>query len=91
MPTDMFVTYEFHSDAGHGWLKVPVKDYNFVSKQFGWKATPFSYRQAGFVYLEEDQDCNEFVSKMQALGYVVNYNEIDAGDWSPIRNFAPLS
>ena len=91
MPTDLFVTYQFHSDASHGWLRVPVKEYQKVCELFDWKATPYSYRNTGFVFLEEDQDCPEFIAKVEAMGYVVRLEELRNTDWSPIRNYAPLS
>ena len=51
--------YEFFSDPGHGWLKVPLKEI----EQLGLadKISICSYINAGYVYLEEDWDLPLFL------------------------------
>ena len=50
--------FEFFSDPGHGWIKVPgalLRELGIVDK-----ITPYSYAAAGFGYLEEDCDASTF-------------------------------
>lgn len=85
----MGTVYSFHSDAGHGWVKVPKREL----KQLGIfdKITPYSYQKGDFAYLEEDNDATLFVNARLAMGYPrPEWNEIDDGDSSPIRNYAPF-
>ena len=54
MPT----TYNFYSDSGHGWAKVPrwVLDELRIAEEI----TPYSYQRGGDAYLEEDCDLGTF-------------------------------
>jgi len=48
--------YEFHEDAGHGWLRVP-----FVELiELGVQPTEYSYTDGEYAYLEEDEDVGRF-------------------------------
>lgn len=57
--------YEFITDPGHGWLKVPLADLN----EFGvvHEITRHSYMTATHAYLEEDCDAPTFL-KAAGLG-----------------------
>ena len=49
--------YEFHEDAGHGWLRVP-----FVELiEMGVQPTEYSYTDGQYAYLEEDEDAGRFL------------------------------
>ena len=51
-------TFDFISDPGHGWVKVPIK----LLRELGIaeKITTYSYRQGANAYLEEDCDATLF-------------------------------
>lgn len=46
--------YSFCSDAGHGWVKVPLKE--IKSLGIAHKITKYSYMRKDMAYLEEDCD-----------------------------------
>ena len=53
-------------DPGHGWLRVPVKlleQLNIVDK-----ISHYSYKCAGYAFLEEDCDWGVFVQAMEKIG-----------------------
>ena len=55
-------TLTFHADPGHGWLAVPHQ----VLAELGQSDadySPYSYRDAEAVYLEEDGDALSFLSR----------------------------
>lgn len=47
-------SFLFISDAGHGWLKVPLTDLALLGIE--QEISPYSYVHQGYVYLEEDCD-----------------------------------
>lgn len=52
--------FVFHTDPGHGWLEVPHQ----VLAELGQTHddySPYSYRDAQNVYLEEDCDAGDFI------------------------------
>ena len=51
--------YEFHSDAGHAWLAVPIKELEELN--IANKISTFSYMKDGVAYLEEDCDAGIFI------------------------------
>jgi hypothetical protein len=46
--------FDYLTDGGHGWTKVPVK--LLIALNIADKVSHFSYYRAGFGYLEEDCD-----------------------------------
>jgi len=79
--------YEFHSDAGHAWLEVPIhhlEDLNIVDK-----ISSFSYMKDGIAYLEEDRDAPLFLSTYKSTyGESAKFLELDQQfDRSPIRDY----
>ncbi len=74
--------YNFHSDAGHGWLAVPMVEV----KSSGIKVSQYSYHRNGIAYLEEDLDAPTFMNKVGLTND--NVSEINDGDYSPIRDFS---
>lgn len=58
-------TFDFLSDPGHGWLKVPYE----LLERLGIQEyiTRFSYRREDWCYLEEDQDASAFIRAWERL------------------------
>jgi len=69
--------YNFHSDAGHGWLEVPVS----LIKKFGVgnQISPYSYIDIrnNLLFLEEDCDASTFISSVEKTGEKVEFNWIE--------------
>jgi hypothetical protein len=60
-------TFEFISDPGHAWLRVPVKlledwDIDILISEY-------SYRTREFAYLEEDCDAAIFINEAKKRNY----------------------
>ena len=51
--------FDYYSDPGHGWVKVPVSLLGELG--IAGKITPFSYLRGKFAYLEEDCDAMAFI------------------------------
>lgn len=78
--------FDFHYDAGHGWLKVHVYDARDVGldpEDF----TAYSYRRGEHLYLEEDCDAGRFLAAWQKALRDFSVREIDDGYNSPIRSY----
>lgn len=81
--------FDFHTDAGHGWLKVHVYDARDVGldpEDF----TAYSYRHGDHLYLEEDCDAGRFAHAWEAAGRKLDIRSIDDGYSSPIRSYARI-
>ena len=79
--------YEFHSDAGHAWLAVPlhhIEELDIVDK-----ISSFSYLNDGIAYLEEDCDAPLFFKAYKSMyGETPKFLELDQEfDKSPIRDY----
>jgi hypothetical protein len=59
-------TYDFHSDPGHGWLKVDGRE--IVRLGIQDEISEFSYMRNGYAYLEKDCDCGVFAKALDRLG-----------------------
>lgn len=66
------MTYTLHSDPGHAWLEVTLKE--IFELGIADKITEYSYMSSSKVYLEEDCDLFTF---MKAKG-VAKFDELDA-------------
>ena len=55
-------TFDFISDSGHAWVKVPVK--LLIELGIDAEITCYSYYRDGFAYLEEDCDASTFFRAM---------------------------
>ena len=82
---------DFHSDAGHGWLKVTTHQlaelgiYNQVSR-YSYINVAYSNDDESYdVYLEEDCDAPLFLEACKSKGIKVHIDYIDDGDNSFIR------
>ena len=82
--------FEFFSDPGHGWLKVPgalLRELGIVDK-----ITPYSYAAAGFGFLEEDCDASLFLATARQAGLAITFRDVTCADrHSRIRNYDPYS
>jgi hypothetical protein len=56
---ELCMKYEFFSDPGHGWLKVPFKEIERLGLID--KISSFSFVRDGYIYLEEDEDLSLFL------------------------------
>lgn len=70
------MTYEFISDPGHGWLKVPMDE--VIEADF--QPSEFSYHYNGYAYLEEDCDASLFLYKIGVRKPDLTYREIKRFD-----------
>ena len=78
--------FDFYSDPGHGWIKVPVS----LLEKLGIadKITPYSYRRGDFAYLEADCDAGTFiVAYKEATGDYPNCRPHIADKSSKIRSY----
>ena len=57
-------TFDFYSDSGHGWLKVPKGLLSHFS--ITEKISSFSYQRGNFAYLEEDCDATTFCNAYES-------------------------
>lgn len=79
--------FDFHYDAGHGWLKVPAIELNKLN--IADKISKFSYRAGSNVYLEEDCDAPRFMGAYKThYRRDVEFKEVNDGNNSPIRNYS---
>lgn len=75
-------TYEYHTDPGHGWLKVPMKEI----EELGLKISEFSYQDGDFGYLEEDLDAGTFMrAYKEKYGTDPEHTTHHSDNWSHIR------
>ena len=79
-------TFEFHHDAGHGWLKVHVYDAQDVGLNVE-DFTGYSYYNDQHLYLEEDVDAGRFLAAWQKALRDFSIREVYDGCISPIRSY----
>ena len=79
--------YQFISDNGHGWLRVPLKEIQ------GLEFSSFSYMDKDYAYLEEDSDATDFmVAKGLAFGNFDEWaEEVLVNGESAIRTYPQLA
>ena len=78
-------TYVFHTDPGHGWLAVPLKDLYALGIED--KISGYSYVKGKTAYLEEDCDAAVFFDAKQQAGETVNTRVGKHWDRWPGRSF----
>ena len=76
-------TYNFHYDAGHGWLEVDVEELKAAGILS--QITGYSYYKGNTAYLEEDVDFDLFARTVNLQAGQVK--EISDGDDSKIRGY----
>ena len=81
----MLKILEYHYDAGHGWVKVPLKEIKDLNIQA--QITGYSYVKGADAYLEEDCDASSYIAALKKNNpeIKIEWNEISDGDSSPIR------
>jgi len=78
--------FNFHSDAGHGWLAVK----NCLVRELGLatQISQCSYMQGQSSYLEEDCDMSKVINAFTAkFGFAPTIVHLDSKNYSPIRSF----
>lgn len=79
-------TYVVHSDPGHAWIAVPIKELFELGIQD--KITSYSYIKGKSAYLEEDCDLSTFFSAFRArFGKDPAYRDGKHWDRCPVRSF----
>jgi hypothetical protein len=77
--------FNFHSDAGHGWLAVKfdlLRELNLLND-----ISEFSYIKGKTVYLEEDCDAGKFINAFKIrFGLEPIIVDLDQKGRSPIRS-----
>lgn len=81
-------TYIFHSDPGHGWLAVKLKELQELG--IADKISSYSYQKGKTVYLEEDCDMSIFIKAKKAQGIDVQYRDSYL-EKTPIRYYSSYS
>ena len=67
-------TYDFISDPGHGWIKIPYSHLLWLNIQDD--ITGYSYLYNDYAYIEEDADALTFMNAAKKANWVIKYNEI---------------
>ncbi|MBP9216732.1 MAG: hypothetical protein KBF23_06135 [Agitococcus sp.] len=84
-------SFNFHQDAGHGWLCVKRKaleDADLLNQ-----VSDYSYQRGESVYLEEDCDMGIWIKHLESNGiqYTLKYKHAKNDHPSPIRNYDGFS
>lgn len=77
--------YTYHSDAGHGWLEVPIIDIELAG--ISELITAYSYKKGNTAFLEEDCDMTRFLFALKEDGVEVEITDVHDGDESIIRTY----
>ena len=78
--------FDFHYDAGHGWLKVHIYDAADVGP-YAEDFSAYSYRNGEHLYLEEDVDAGRFIQAWEKFKRKFDVRHVDDGYNSPIRSY----
>ena len=78
--------FDFHYDAGHGWLKVHVYDARDVGLEVE-DFTAYSYYHDQHLYLEEDVDAGRFIQAWEKFKRKFDVRHVDDGYNSPFRSY----
>lgn len=79
----------FHSDPGHGWLAVNVRDLETLGLMK--KISHYSYVRGNTVYLEEDCDYGLFLQASKEAGWNLSIKTIHYDKTAPIRSYNSFS
>lgn len=77
--------YRFISDAGHGWLEVPVGEVRGLGIED--EISKYSYINEDYVYLEEDVDIMAYISRKSSSFMERDVEFIDINGYSEIRQY----
>ena len=79
-------TYQYITDAGHGWLRVPMREISALG--IAPQISQYSYIYGQYAYLEEDQDMTIF---LDAKGLKISDPSINCPEQvdgeSAVRNY----
>ena len=81
----MKIKYQYHTDAGHGWLHVKRSD--LIALGIADKISGYSYQYLDDVYLEEDCDASLYLQALKTHSIQPLITEVNDGDTSRIRSF----
>jgi hypothetical protein len=76
--------YQFHSDQGHGWMRVQVEEVERLG--IGKQISNYSYVKDGALYLEEDCDMGVFCEAKERLGEKFGFIDVFSAA-TPIRDY----
>lgn len=79
------LTFIFHEDGAHGWLKVPKDLYNRTNLTVK-HISCYSYHDNDNYYLEEDCDATMYLKNLDHQNIKHSLNIVYDGDYSFIRN-----
>lgn len=79
------IELRFHSDAGHGWLEVPMEIIKHLN--LSKKISSYSYKKKDMAYLEEDSDAGICISAMKEHNYHFYIKNLPQQDPNPIRSY----
>ena len=84
MKTDHTYILIFHTDPGHGWLEVPVKEV----RNSGVPISQCSYIKGDKAYLEEDCDAPAYLNYLDEkhIAYIID-RDVHVNYDHPIRNY----
>lgn len=83
---DDSMKFQAFVDAGHAWLRVPLK--MLARLNIAGKISGYSYMRGDYAYLEEDCDWQKFSDALKAWGVKVEYTEYYSTR-SRVRTFEP--
>jgi len=78
--------YQFYTDPGHGWLRVPYSELERLD--IASNITCYSYTKGDNVFLEEDRDMSTFMKAKADLNEKVCIQTINSNRQSRIRGYA---
>lgn len=79
-------SFKIYSDYGHGWIA--VKKSVLAELDIADQISNFSYTKGQTAYLEEDCDGTLFARRFKDItGAWPDFEEVDHGERSPIRNY----
>lgn len=74
---------KFHNDPGHGWLEVPLTD--FETLRIEGEISACSYQDQCNAYLEEDLDAGVYLRAARAAGWLINTEDCYTNQDSFVR------
>ena len=77
--------YQFYTDPGHGWLRVPYSELERLD--IADKITRYSYTRGDNVFLEEDCDLSTFMKAKTNLNEKIEIRTINSNRQSRIRSY----
>ena len=75
----------FHSDSGHGWLAVRIKELNDLG--IADKVSSYSYMNGKTAYLEEDCDASVYLDAQENKGVKVVIKRGKFQERSRVRSY----